>query len=181
MKHLAAPSLALALAAGISAAAERPPVGVAVDEIRTVRLPAKPPENCMSLATNGVTLLLDKAKFEAQAGFSLGRQWQTEEERLAFIAANRAKALLAQLTGERDARGCERLKPGDPGEAIYPIAEALEAGSAAVALPPDGQLLETIRVHYLAFRAGPHSGHGDILFILPDSGRMFWQMPWWAS
>lgn len=172
----------LSVLVGAATAQEsRPPSGVSIDDTRTVALFASPPARCVSFQTQGVTVLLDQAEIERQAAFSLGRDWKTEAERMAFITARRAQELLKSLSDERDGAGCRPLKMIDRTESVYLIGNALESGHAYVAMPAAKGSVPSIRVRYLGVRSGPTFGRGEIMFYLPQATQPFLVVSWWVS
>jgi hypothetical protein len=174
--------LALAVNANVSSAQQnRPPSGITIDETRTVSLRPELPTRCVSLESSGVTVVMDRDHIESAATFPDDIKWKTEEERLALIAGNRAREVLARLTDSKDSAGCLKLSPLGSSEANYLVGHLIENGSVAIYFGQHETLLKTIQVRYRGFRGSPTLGRGEISFSIGNEYRPFFVMNWWVS
>jgi hypothetical protein len=122
---------ALLLMAGVThvAATERQH-----DIHRTVALLASMPTPCVSIQGSGARILLSRTDLIALDA-NHGQTYQTEAERLAMIAGNRAKSLLDAISSSRDASGCAEISFAngtDKQESMYLVGQLLEQGKAMV-------------------------------------------------
>jgi hypothetical protein len=180
--YLAFLVLVSALVAGqLKAQQSRPPSGVTIDETRQVNLLTELPARCMSLESNGVAIVIDRAKIETAAAFPNDIKWKTEEERLSLINGGRSREMLTRLTDDRDQVGCAKLAPLERSDASFLVGQLLENWGVGIYLIHDPALLKVVRVRYSAFSAGPTFGRGEILFYAPNADRPFFVMNWWVS
>ncbi|MGJ7503968.1 hypothetical protein ACSFBF_26660 [Variovorax sp. ZT5P49] len=144
----------------------RPPAGEDIDEARLIALPLSLPRPHIAIPVGQATVLLPQDQLERLARFAAA-SWSTEAERIACIDGQRAAALLLPQPVDADAH--------------HLIAEFIEQGEASILSgnPPQPQPHVTVR--YLASRAGPLSGRGDILFHLPGEPSPFLVLNWWVA
>ncbi len=164
-----------------AAAPGRPPAGTDVDETRTVAQRSRAPVDCLSVALEGVTVLLDRDALTRQAA-ARPAQWKTEAERMALIEGRRAAALLqAASPAKGGSRGCHQVTQTPDGEDQFVVLAHLERGAAAVLPAGATQPLPAVAIRYLGQRCGPLCGRGNILVHVPGQQRPFMVTHWWAS
>lgn len=129
------------------------------------------PRDCLSLHLDGARVLMARADLDARAA-RRGQPYQNEEERLAWLAANRAGALLDAATATRDASGCgviDRSRLDQ--DALYLLSQLLELGKVMVIR--DGKTAPEFRVvihdfgHGMAeYRGYEFTGGGTFLTLM---------------
>lgn len=122
------------LACSISIAAQGPGPGAPEHAVHIAPVSSVVLRPCVSVRGNQARILLPRNQLMelSQRG---KRSFQNEEERIAFIAGDRARALLATATGEMDASGCEMvdLAKADPmSGSVYLVGQLIESGEATV-------------------------------------------------
>lgn len=161
-------------------AAQRPPSGEDVSQIRTVNLQAHSPAQCASVLTRKLTLHLSVGRLTEKAGFTSSHVG-SESERLAAISAQRAQALLAKLTGPRDQDGCLTLKSKLDDEDLYLVLDEVEDGAVFAKITDSGQKIYRLEIRYLGTRCGSHCGMGIISIRLPNESANELDISWWTS
>ncbi len=158
----------------------RPPAGIAIDKIVIVHTRLTIPSHCISTATNEVSIILDRSELEAFAKIDITKR-QTEEDRLFFIRALRARVLLGATTDSIDIFGCTTLITQQIREGSYLIGEQLEKGQVVIIKSTTDKPESQITVRYYGMKCGKLCGQGEIIFSLPNDGEIFYRIDWWRS
>lgn len=174
---------ALLLIGVASLAADRPPSGEDVDELRSVVLPQTIPRDCLSLPVGQHALLVSMERLQALVRAEPGH-WKTDAERVASIRADQARALIALAGSVRDASRCRVSSVAFkalPPNVLHLLVDELEAGQVACITRRSGVFRERLEVRYLGSRCGPHCGRGDILVRVPGDDQLLFAVNWWVS
>jgi hypothetical protein len=158
---------------------EEPPSGQNVDEVRQVALLTTAPSPCVSLSFAAGTVLLSRTELETMAA-ATSKTWQTEPERLALIAAGRAKDLLDSVATTADEFACLPLSKQSR-DALYLVADLLKQGKATVISAKSHKAVPTIAIHYFGQVCGALCGHGEISFMIPEDSQRLFSINWWVS
>ncbi|WP_369659393.1 hypothetical protein [Variovorax sp. V15] len=152
----------------------RPRAGEDTDERRLIALPFSVAQPDIAVPVGHAIVRLSRVQLE-QLAQAASIQWSTEEERLARIDGQRAQALLKSASG-----GDAAPAPLDP-DAHHLLSRFIEQGLASIFCGTTPQPQPHVTVRYLASRAGPLAGRGDILFHLPDDPTPFLAVNWWVA
>lgn len=117
------------------------------------------PRDCLSLHLEGARVLMARADLDARAA-RRGQPYEDEEGRLAWLAGNRAGALLDAATATRDASGCgvidrSRLDP----DALFLVSQLLELGKVMVIRDGKGAPEFRIVVHDFGHGTAGYRGY----------------------
>lgn len=152
----------------------RPRAGEDIDERRLIALPLSVAQPDIAVPVGQAIVRLPNVQLE-QLAESASVHWNTEAERMARIDGHRAKALLNSASSNDSTPA-----PLDP-DTHHLLARFIEQGQASIlcGTPPQPQPHVTVR--YVASRAAPLAGRGDILFYLPDDPAPFLVVNWWVA
>ena len=157
-----------------------PAPGITVNQSFTVTLEAKPSSDCISIVQGQATILISRQIFE-HIRAATPEKWTTEQERLAFIRGDRAKALLQSLTPSIDKFGCTSVQTPTPEDSLYLVGELLQSGQVAVFNNETRQYVSHIVVSFNGLRGGPHAGMGHISYSFTEQSVPFLHLSWWTS
>ncbi|MBT9507827.1 MAG: hypothetical protein IV109_14645 [Rhodoferax sp.] len=175
------PLLALfAMSFSLNAESVRPPTGVDINETYTVPLRTELPSSCILLPLNGVEVILARKEL-VRIVDAKPSSWNSESERLALIAGNRAASILESAAPANTHTDCVQLRQPLKDDSLYLIINLLEKGTAAVRNLRTGQLVSAVEVRYVGVRCGPTCGNGAILVYLPQHNGPFLSVAWWSS
>lgn len=182
MKQLVRSFLSLWLAGSVLSAAAQPSPPTVVSEEEVFRLRASTPADCASIAKGPYAIVLSLGRLEA---FAKGRpaSWKTEQERLALIAGDRARALTAVIGAEIDPIGCRRASRAVPVDAEYLLLSELRSGEVAVIDRRSGAFVDHLDARTSGFRCGgpPCGGRGDMAVSVPGDGTLLLMLNLWVS
>ncbi|HEV7776883.1 MAG TPA: hypothetical protein VGO76_08465 [Luteibacter sp.] len=104
------------------------------DQGHTIVLSTLMPAPCISFKADGARILMSRSALE-ELRSKADPAYQTEDERLALIAGNRAGILLEAASTTLDPSGCADIEQGGTGytnDAVYLVAQLVQDGQAAV-------------------------------------------------
>ena len=157
-----------------------PARGITVNQSFNVTLEATPPGDCISIVQNQATILVSRQLLE-RVRKATPEKWTTEQERLAFIRGDRAKALLQNLTPLTDKFGCAPIQAPISDDSLYLVSELLQSGQVVVVNNETRQHVSHIVVRFSGLRAGPHAGIGQISYSFTEQSDPFLCLSWWVS
>jgi hypothetical protein len=157
-----------------------PTPGITVNQSFTVTLEATPSCDCISIIQGQATILISRQILE-QISAATPKEWTTEQERLAFIRGNRARALLRSLTPSIDTFGCTSVQTPTSEDPLYLVSELLQSGQVAVVNNETCQYVSHIVVSFNGLRVGPLAGMGHISYSFTKQFAPFLQLDWWIS
>lgn len=167
--------VAACLACPVAIAAQGP--GAPEHVSRTVPVSIVNPRPCISVRGSHARILLPTNRL-IELSRSGKRSYQSEEERLAFIAGTRATALLAMASQGKDASGCESVDlehAGRERDAVYLVGSLIESGQAVVIRDGSTKAETSIVVHDYN---GALSGFQSFQFV---DGETFFSYPTWIT
>lgn len=157
-----------------------PKTGITINQSFNVTLEATPSGDCISIVQGQATILISRQLLEYVRS-AAPEKWTTEQERLAFIHGNRAKALLQSLTPSIDGFGCTSVQTAASEDSLYLVGELLQSGQVAVVNNETRQRVSHIVVNFNGLRAGPLAGMGHISYSFTEQSAPFLRLSWWIS
>jgi len=157
-----------------------PATGITVNQSFNVTLEETPSGDCISIVQSQATILISRQLLE-RVGAATPKKWTTEQERLAFIRGDRAKALLQSLTPSTDKFGCTSVQTHISDDSLYLVSELLQSGQVAVVNNETHQHVSHIVVTFSGLRVGPHAGMGHISYSFTEQSVPFLCLSWWVS
>lgn len=133
------------------------------------------PRDCLSLQLEGAHVLMARADLAVRAA-RRGQPYEDEEGRQAWIAGNRAGALLDAATATRDASGCSVIDRSRlDRDALFVVSDLLEHGKVMVVR--DGKTAPELRIVIHDFGHGT-AGYRGYEFL---GGGAFLTLMLWIS
>ena len=157
-----------------------PEPGVTINQSFNVTLEATPSGECISIVQGRATILIPRQVLEYVRA-AAPKKWTTEQERLAFIRGNRAKALLQSLIPSMDGFGCTSAQIPASEDFLYLVGELLQSGQVAVVNNETRQRVSHIVVNFDGLRVGPLAGMGHISYSFTEQSAPFLRLSWWVS
>jgi len=161
--------------------AQRPEAGQDADVVRTVPLAIDlPPEPHAAVETDAVFMVLPLARLHAIVA-SDPIDWCTEAERLAVIAAARARAWLDALNVQPHYAGDRVARLDAMGDAAHLLVQEMESGHVVVIDRPHGQPTPSVQIRYRGTRIAADAGRGEIEIGFGDDRPPFFRVDWWVA
>lgn len=179
MRRLFTVLLPLCMAA-FAAHSVRPQAGVDVDETVTVATPPQPPKSCIALPIGHVQVLLDRDRIE-KLGSSAPKAFQTDADRDAMLASDRAARILAAIGRNANSLGCSVVDVDSKSDTLYLVFHHLEQGQAAVFDAKTGHSSKAVVIRYLGQRCGPRCGGGHFTVRRQEENSPFLVLEWWIA